>query len=949
MPLPGGAAALAQSLGIDPVPERGRFIYEITRILYNTPEGRRPSADAYLLALRQAVARGTRGFPQIDTRPGDSVPVPLTADLWSTAIFKRTVAPRDLIPAILADRSAALICLGLTALDDRTIAYFADHPSLLERIYLRSATAFGAFSSSLRIDGNRVIPPGGPRPPDAATPQAPEAPQPERDDVVALWEAVLVEKVTRPDRFVTQLLELNEGRLAFLYDTIGQLDPPRRAFALGLWMNAPARIERFKALVAGVDAYRESHLKTLPFGRASYDLSMTLMRLQVEADGVPRQPASRGLWSRVFGGPDLPDDGARQMRNAEEDPIDAAWLAGAIGSADVRLRSERLDQIAFGQRAFAATDANERGDVLVALRALSRYRMLVWTLERMGITTPALYATAARQAVRLGTIEGRRGFDAQAQFQGVLALLARMTAVRTLGAKAAQKLVEQLVALPLNDNGAYLGTMARWLHDVLLPAIPRGATSELAVLAAISGPPSGDAGVARRLSWEGQTYRLDLGASERQRLEKVREKQEGAPLDAAIELGVAARALAVDTIALDEAQTIVERLTALAADIPRRVGHDASDTTPAGLTPAPNASEAVRKALDELTRHVRGKDLKRAARMAEALNELADTLLSQILSSLAYAADVGDPDGAVLLADDVSRRHDFGFGVKEAEMRQRSAWAIPRPEVTPGVPWHINGSLLGLDIALAPLALRRLNFERVLEAPKLTSNERDSFALSVSLLNPFNMNDADRDAIVAAVARGRLRVLALTSRAAAASAPDREAAFDRVADQISMEGWRRRAVRWMLAHEADRVRDMFSATELLALGGGRPADFNAWGMSMLGVQGCVCSRLTPPGRWSTLLGRPPLGLTASAVADLNLHVATMLKDMRLPAAIAKVVLAGAMQDFIDEARPSDDGDWLTLARTARAFTRERMEDYIAAATAGGPLMPDQARSGQQRQ
>jgi len=950
VPLPGGTAALAQSLGIDPVPERGRFIYEITRILYNTPEGRRPSADAYLNALRLAVARGTRGFPQVDTRPGDSVPVPLTADLWSTAIFKRTVSPRELIPAILADRSAALICLGLTALDDRTIAFFADHPSLLERIYLRSATAFGAFSSSLQIDGNRIIPPGGPRASDAAAARPPQgSPQTGGDDVVALWEGVVAEKVTRPERFITQLLELNEGRLAFLYDTIGQLDPARRSFALGLWMNPPARVERFKALVASVDAYRESHLKTLPFGRASYDLSMTLMRLEVDADGVPRQPASRGLWSRVFSGADLPDDGGRQMRNAEEDPIDAAWLAGAVGSADVRLRSERLDQLAFGQRVFGAADANERGDVLVALRAMSRYRMLVWTLERMGITTPAVYATAARHAVRLGTIEGRRGFDAQAQFQGTLALLARMTAVRTLGAKAAQKLVEQLVAVPLNDNGAFLGTMARWFHDVLLPAIPRAPTSELAVLGAMSGPPSGDGGVARRVQWEGQTYRLDLGASERQRLQKVREKQEGAPLDAAIELGVAARALAVDTIALDDAQAIVERLTALAAEIPRRVGRDASDTTPAGLTQAPNASEAFKKVLEELTRHVRGKDLKRAARMAESLNELADTLLSQVLASLAYAADVGDPEGAVLLADDVSRRHDFGFGVKDAEMRLRSAWALPRPEVTPGVPWHINGSLLGLDIALAPLALRRLNYERVLEAPKLTSNERDAFALSVSLLNPFKMNDADRDAIVTAVSRGRQRVVSLTSRAAAASAPDREAAFDRVADEISMEGWRRRAVRWMLAHETDRVREMFSATELLVLGGGRPAEFDAWGMSMLGVQGCVCSRLTPPGRWPTLLGRPPLGLTASAVADLNLHVASMLRELRLPAAIAKVVLAGAMQDFIDEARPSDDGDWLTLARTARAFTREKMEDYVAAATAGGPLMPDVGRSGQERQ
>ena len=47
--------------------------------------------------------------------------------------------------------------------------------------------------------------------------------------------------------------------------------------------------------------------------------------------------------------------------------------------------------------------------------------------------------------------------------------------------------------------------------------------------------------------------------------------------------------------------------------------------------------------------------------------------------------------------------------------------------------------------------------------------------------------------------------------------------------------------------------------------------------------------------------------------------------------------------FIDEVKPTDDGDWLTLARAARTVTRERVEDYIAAATAAGPLVPDTGR------
>jgi hypothetical protein len=694
------------------------------------------------------------------------------------------------------------------------------------------------------------------------------------------------------------------------------------------------RADRFKAMTLALGTFREAHLKTLPFGRASFDVTMTLMRLQVGDDGTPRPPASRGFWSRVFSGADLPDDPARQMRNADDEPIDAAWLLETIGSADVRLRSERLDQIAFGQRVFAAAEPGARADVFLAIRALSHYRMLMWTIERIGIRAPEAYAAAARKAARINLIDGRRGFEAQAQFQGSLAILARIASVRTLPVARVQQLVEQLVALPLTDDGRYAGVVARWLRDGVAAAVPTAATTETALLAAMSGGPSGDPATAKRVVWEEIPYRLDLGAAERRRLQRVREKQEGVPLDVALDLAAAARSLSAPTVGPEDIRSITERLNALVGDIPRRVGRENDDTSPPGVGAPPNAIEALRKIIQELPREVRDRDTRRVVRV-DLLNELSDTLLAQALLSIAYAADVGDPDGTVLLADDVSQRHDFGLGAKDSEMRQRIAWAVPRPEVTPGVPWHVSGSLTGLDVGLAPLALRRVNFERVLAAPKLTSNERDTFALSVSLLNPFAMRDADRDLIADAIARGRRRVAAL----AAADV----AAFGRVADDVSLEGWRRRAVRWMLAHETDRVPSMFSFTELLTLGGADPAALRDWGMSMLGQEGCLCSRLTPAGRWPTLLGRPPLGLTGSAVADLNLHVAIMLRDLRLPAALAKVVLAGAMQDFIDEVRPTDDADWLTLARAARLVPRERIEDYVAAATAAGPLIPESGR------
>src|SRR5207253_1777416 len=109
-----------------------------------------------------------------------------------------------------------------------------------------------------------------------------------------------------------------------------------------------------------------------------------------------------------------------------------------------------------------------------------RYRMLMVTLDRIGIAAPSTYAAALRHAARLGAIDGHRGFVAQAQFQGALALVARMTAVRTLDAAQAESLVERLIALPIADD-RYAGGVGRWIRTDLGKAIPAGDTMELAV------------------------------------------------------------------------------------------------------------------------------------------------------------------------------------------------------------------------------------------------------------------------------------------------------------------------------------------------------------------------------------------------------------------------------------------------------------------------------------
>ncbi len=134
------------------------------------------------------------------------------------------------------------------------------------------------------------------------------------------------------------------------------------------------------------------------------------------------------------------------------------------------------------------------------------------------------------------------------------------------------------------------------------------------------------------------------------------------------------------------------------------------------------------------------------------------------------------------------------------------------------------------------------------------------------------------------------------------------------------------------------MRSYFSTTELLALGG-HAADLHDWGMSAVHSLGCLCTELIPPARMAALGGRPTLGLHATAAADLNLRVAILLGELRLPAGLAPLVLAFAMRDFVDQVRPTDGDDGLALVRAGQSVSRERIEDYIAAAAAaGGPLV-----------
>jgi hypothetical protein len=614
--------------------------------------------------------------------------------------------------------------------------------------------------------------------------------------------------------------------------------------------------------------------------------------------------------------------------------VDAAWLAETTSFQHAFTRGERLDQIAFAQRMFGNVPPDALGDAFTAVRAFRQQRMLMLTVERMGISDPAIYASAARGAASFAIRDPDRAFWSLAQLQGALALVARMTSAGTLNRATAGMLLVSLCSVPLESDGRYAGAMAEWLEGHFLPLLPDGDDVEGRIIAAVAGP--SNPGVPR-VSWEGQRYRLDLAFAEARHLRVARAKQASYTVDLALALNRVLRTLDTDRVALQDAQTAAAALTALSVDFAATLTRPTPDVRAEGVRPPPSAAEGIRNAVAELTPLAGERDLRKVARITNQLSELVDTVLGEALLSLAYALDIGDPDGTALLARNVALRHDFGLTHRDAVVRARVSWSLPRQDARPGVPWRVTGSALGLDVALAPLSLRRLSADAIEGVPRLSPTERDAFSVAVALMDPRRLRDEDRDAIAAAVARGRQRVAGL------ADGED----FEAVADLVALDGWRRRAVRWMLQNDQTAVPSLFSLVDLLMIGGGAPgADLDAWGMTALVSASCPCTRLVPPSQWTLLAGRPQLGLMAATMADLNLHVALMLYELGVPAALAQPVLEAAVQEFIESVAPTDSNDWWTLARTAQAVPRERIEDYVATAAAvGGPLVPDEPGSG----
>jgi len=897
-----------ESMGLRLRERRGEYSVELNQ-----------DGDAVRLRKRLEAAGIDAGAIEKTLNSGETItlspaftilPSPLPHDAWEAAIFERPIPPRSLFSAIARDRRASLLFYGLLSMSPATRAYLAKDRQFLRRLYRDVPGPVAAFGSSVRVgEDGRLIVPGG-------------------ADAVELWEALADERLEQTDRFVHAIFSRSDGRLAYLFDTVSQLDAPHQRFALGMWIkDRGIRLERFRALYRAF-ADIDPAWKTLerPFARPLNDPSTMLGLVAVGTQGEPTAPAYRRFWDRALTGIDLPSAGTRELRDVfEGGVVDAAWLAEHVLLGLSPERQARLGCFAFGQRVFNSAAAEELEDALVAIRACARFPALVMTLDRAGVRRPATYAAAARRARATEDVgDPAQAVPLLAQLQGAMLLLERMSRTGAIPASGIDALVSSLCQLD-TSSGRYDGRLAAWFETTLLAALPPPAgdsnrpleTSLLRALAE-TAEPSGP------FEWEGTQYVTDVTTASLRDLVAVRAKQGGNSLDALMTLTHALTPLQQDGLTLDALKTHTASLKA-AADrlVAARAWPDLPDDVP-------DVKKIVDRAVRDLSKITKPRDASKAPRIVAPLIALRDYLLGETLVALAYAPYLGDPRELLGPETDLSHRHDFGLKSKPgAPAVERRAWQRPGMEKSESAGLAVGGSLFGLDLTLSTKRLRRIALDGLPHPPRLSSNDSSAFIDVLALMTPRSLTSEDLSSIERAITSGREQVQAATDAAS----------LDRLASRASMSESRRQLVAWTLQQEPARVPAIFSTAEMFWLGlNDRPFErLDSWGTSFEPQSGCYCLRFPAIGTWDRVAGRLGGRLLGASVPDLALRVAEHLAALKVPVALFPGVMAMATQDFIDGASPIYDDDWLGIVGYAAQVSRETVQDYVAALVAAGPV------------
>jgi hypothetical protein len=949
----------------------------------------------------------------------DEMPLPLGVAAWRRAVFAGAIAESEIAAAILLQRRPACFYHALASLDEPTLAYLDAHPDFLAALFQRRAEVLTTFGRSVHILDGRIIVPGG----NAAAPLWEALLEHSVAEPEAFIDALLardagrfaffydtVAHVPEPVRHLvlreradprdgptpgtSTLTSASTAASASTSKSTSASTPTSASASTSASTSTSTSKSKFKSpsgstVSAAATAARDEAIERLrklahvfdsvsptwrvveaPMWRPSADPATWLGEVQLSATGDLAASFTRHAWDEIFRSDSVTgamkaaaraDEKARKQADREaparatrakgdtataassadsndraQTPADIGWLAERTFLDDPAQQRERYEMTLWAQRLFANVGpaSSDLTSAIVACRGFVRFETLLLTLERMDIRDPAIYRDAVVHAATIANSGGAREHTSLALYEASLALIERLRLSRRLDAATAGLLVHSLAQLPLDDQEPF--ALTAWIDDRLTPAISganrdavrvaaadAAADLESRLLDALGGgapvSPSADlvaatsanamvaagtTGRAPHVQWEGQSYRVDLAAAERARMAVVRRGQDGPSLDAAL-----------------------------------------SAFRSPGAPGAIDGTSGEREQREKARRDVKSE-------------RQAASVLAEVLVRIVYASHLPG-DRPELLQNAPWRRHDFGLDVHPETLRRRLAWRQPEELTGGGIAWHLRGSLLALDLALAPYHLRRISDDP--PAPTINEGDRTSATTGVALLNPFDVTDEDRDQLVATIARGRAAIAAQARDPAALLTLARRAGFSE---------WRLQALRWTLgsasrpapaspvitealaasrasvgssASAAAGVEDAVAAFAIIdQFWAGEPdlamvVRLDRWGPSVLPLTGQLATRLPRARAWEDFAGRLGSGIFVTQIADVHLQTASFLAARGLPASLYRGAMAAAVQDFVDHAPARHFDDWSALVMYARTLPASRFEDYVAALTVEGPL------------
>jgi hypothetical protein len=695
--------------------------------------------------------------------------------------------------------------------------------------------------------------------------------------------------------------------MAFFYDTMAHLDVPRQTFALSGRVG-----DLYGAFARPEEEWRPSRR---PFTRTAVDGALLFSSILVSGDGRPVGPMWTALWDPVFQGScaleeDASDRRLESVKVGASDQTDAAWLASRIIAPGVGRARERLRSLLFAQRVFPSPDVRSAADLRDALCGVARAPALMLSLERIGAREPAIYARAAAVARRLpgvGQDGDRRARLVIIQAAAAVLVAAQQTRVFDPDRAAAVALAHDLIrAAEASIEKDDAEPVIDWIEKTLVPALSRatGLTADHVpldrILLSAAAGVRPDAARAPVIVWEEVRYRVDPALGRLANAERIRTSQRSLSLDAALLLNRAARGR---TLAGDAERLAVLKKEAAAVVAAAAAGDEEVNGDAKWVTRGPTRAEA-------------------------------EAIVGETLASIVYAISLGPATSPAARAANVAARHMLraaasGMGPTAAD----TGWDLPAEEFGPSG-WLVRGSLLGLDVGLARLSLRRVDIG-LPAPPEVTDNDRRTLAETVRLMSAADLTDAARDGIAAAIARGRERAAELLALPDGAQTLGAEAGMDEL---------RRQIIAWNASRDPKLAASELWLSELLRLG--RPqiaADhLDAWGTATIPLEGGLAVRFPVMGDGCLLAARPAAGIMAATLPDVTLRVVEALAELRLPASLAPDLLAYATQQVIDEATVAHPDDRDAIARAARDIAADRIVDFIAALSVDGPLVPEKS-------